>query len=141
MVEAGQLPRAEVAGEDEDAVAAIARLEVVVEALVADEAAGEGRSVGGHLAELSQQPAEVAVFEAQDVGALGGGHRGEGQLQIVQASAAQAAERVVGDAADQNAGCTGPTARERSEDVDEEPGEREFEAMAQRGRGCLGGRL
>jgi len=81
-----------VAGEDEDAVAAIARFEVVIETLVTDEAAGEGRSVAGHLAELSEQPAEIAVFEAQDVGALGGGHCGKGERQIVQAGAAQAAQ-------------------------------------------------
>ena len=68
VVEAGELPCAEMAGEDEDAFAAGAGGEVVLEAFVADEARGGVGGVGGHLAELGEQPAEVAVFEAEDAG-------------------------------------------------------------------------
>ncbi len=60
--EAGKLPCAEVAGEDEDALAAFARGEVMVQAFVADEAARRMLAgVVAHLAELGELPAEVAV--------------------------------------------------------------------------------
>jgi len=50
------------AGEDEHAFAAVAGGEVVIQAFVADKARGVGGGVGGHPAELGEQPAQVAVL-------------------------------------------------------------------------------
>jgi len=92
VIEAGKLPCAKVASEDEDAFAAGARSEVVVEAFVADGGVGEGEGVGGHLAELGEQPTQISVLEAEDDLALRGGHLRECYGKIAHAGTAQAAE-------------------------------------------------
>ena len=57
MVEAGKLPRAQVARDDQHAIAARLRRQVVLEALSAQPVAGVGNRVAGHAAELDQLPA------------------------------------------------------------------------------------
>src|ERR1700743_944416 len=74
-------------GEDEDPFALIPSREVVLQPLVADKAARRLRSVAGHLAELGQQPAKVAVQLAQDLLPLGGAffRKCQGKIKIADA--------------------------------------------------------
>ena len=138
VVEAGKFPRAEVAGEDEDTAASVAGPEVVVEAFVADEVGGEVGRVGGHLAKLGEKPAEVAVFEAEDVFALGDREGRESEFQITHADATEAAEKVIGYASDEDSGGASDGARKNAQAVDEKPRDDEFKGLAKGGPGgCL----
>ena len=143
VVEAGELPGAEVAGEHEDSPAPVAGGEVVLEAFVADEAAGVVAGVAGHLAELGEKPAEVAVFGAKDVLALGGWARpGKASLEVAQADAAQAAERGIGECWRWHRPMARAKARgKEAEEVDEEPRHCELKSLAQAWGGALRGVL
>jgi len=131
--EAGQFPSAEVAGEDEDAVAFGAGGEVVIEALVAEEFFGVLAGGAGHAAELGQLPAEGAEEGAEDAGALGEGFFREGEGEVAQADAAEAGEQMPGEAADGGAGGSGERAGKQAEEGEEQAESGVFQPFAEGG--------
>src|SRR5665213_1042901 len=140
MVVARKLPRAEVAGEHEYPVAAVARGKIVVQAFVADEARGGLAGVAGHLCELGKLPAEVAVFKSKDALAFSGRFVREGEREIAQANLAEARDRKPGDAGDHRSRGTGEETWERAGSMDEEPGRCELKDVTRGGPGRqLGG--
>jgi hypothetical protein len=130
VVEAGELPGSHVAGKDEDSFAAIAGAQVMVEAFVANEAGGEVRGVVGHLAELGEEPAQVAVFQSKDVFALRGGEAGKGEFEVTQTDSAKTTEQAERDGGDESPGGAGDPAGEDAESVDADPGDGKFELVA-----------
>jgi hypothetical protein len=133
VVEAGELPGAEVAGEDEDAVAAAAGGEVVLKAFVAEELLGRGAGGAGHAAKLGHLPAEISVEGAEGALAFGDWHVGEGEGEIAEADAAEARDEIPGERADGGAqGARGPT-REPFEDGDNEAKAEVLQPLAERG--------
>ena len=95
VVEAGELPCAEVPGDDEDALAAGLRRQVVIEAFGAHPVAGVLGGVARHAAELDELPAQMNVDVLENFFPGLGGEFGERQLEIAHADAAQAAEAPV----------------------------------------------
>ena len=95
VVEAGQLPCAQVAGDDEDALAARLRREVVFQTLGAHPVARVLGGVARHAAELDELPAQMDIDALENF--FPGLERefGEGQLKIAHAHAPQPAEAPV----------------------------------------------
>ncbi len=96
MVEAGQLPRSQMPGQHQHALAPLPRCEIMLQSLVADEAAGLCRRIARHLAELRQQVSQVAIDRAQNGLALGSRLRRKRQFQIAQPNLAQTPQTMKG---------------------------------------------
>ena len=60
---------------------------------------------------------------------------GEGEFQVTHADAAETSEKVIGEAGNQDSGGAGKDAGENAQAVDEEPGDDEFEGLAESGPG------
>jgi len=131
VVEARELPRAQVAGEHQDALAAVAGGEVVFEAFVADELRGLLGGEAGHLAELGELPAERAVDAAQDGAALGGGRVGIGEGEVLLADAAQAGQQAVDEGSEGGADGAGGAARQQADGGDAEADDPVLEGLAE----------
>jgi len=67
VIKAGELPRAQVAGQDQHPFAPGLRSKVVVQTLGANPAASIFSGIAGHAAELHQLPAQMNVDPAQDI--------------------------------------------------------------------------
>ncbi len=100
VVEAGEFPGPEVAGEDEDAFAAGAGGEEVLEAFVAEEGFGVGSGGAGHAAELRELLAEEVEEGAEDALAVGVGFFREREGEVAEADAAEARDGVPGEGSD-----------------------------------------
>ena len=101
----------EAAGEDEDAVAAAAGAEVVLEAFVAEELLRVGAGGAGHAAELRHLPAEETVQRAKDALAFWLGYVRKGEGEIAETDASETTDEVPGDGANGGARCTRDGAR------------------------------
>ncbi len=95
VVEAGKLPRAEVAGEHQNTLAARGCGPIVPQALGADPVERVVGGVASHTAELDQLPAQVAIDAAQDALALRNGELGHCQFEVALTHVAQAAHNAI----------------------------------------------
>ena len=93
---ARKLPRAQVAGNDQHALAPIARGKIMLQPLVAQKPLRLFRRVARHLAEFRQQPAQIAIERAQNLLALGNRLLRKCELEIGEPDLAQPAQQPVG---------------------------------------------
>ena len=144
--EAGELPGAEMTGDDEDAAPAVAGGKVMIEAVVADEATGVLAGVAGHPAKLGQLPAEVAVHVTEKPPALRARHGGECQFEIAETGTAQIRNRKPGDHSETSAKSAGERAGQHAEAGKERADECVFQKLSHQGAksqckwGAAGGR-
>src|SRR5271163_2893958 len=99
------------AGQDEDAFALIASGQIVFEPLVADKTLRHALGVARHLAELGQQPAQIAVELSYNLPPLSCRLLGKSEAKIKIAGAAQTRGEQQGDAADERADVPGHAPR------------------------------
>jgi hypothetical protein len=98
--EGEHLPRAEVAGEEDDAAAARLGRAQYLDAVVLDEPRDLFGRRARELAELAELPAERHQRAAQCARALGLRHFGEGEFEVAHPRAPQPARERVGEAAE-----------------------------------------
>ena len=98
--EAGQLPCAKMAGEDEDAFAEGVCLLEVLQTLVTDMAGAILRGVPGHATELGEVPAEMKIEAAENALMLGGTKLRQGESKIGESDMAQTGVEVEDESAE-----------------------------------------
>ena len=115
VVEAGELPRAQVAGKNENSLAAGLGGEEMLDALCADPATGVLGRIAGHAAEFDELPAQVAEEAAEDSLPCLGGKLGKRQLKVAPTDSVQAQQREIRRCGDEAHHDTGDRSRQAAE--------------------------
>ena len=99
VVEAGELPCSQMSGQDQNALAAVARRDVIFQPFIADEAACRLCAIAGHLAEFSEEEPEISILRPQNRLTVRCRHLGKREFQIAYSYTTKPPEDAEGDRA------------------------------------------